>query len=78
MKGVIKMLLVIAGLLIGFGLGFFINAVVVWIIVALLKAIGVTMIGTWTVAFSFPLVLLFTIITMVIKGIFSVTITTER
>ena len=72
------MLLVIAGLLIGFGLGFFINAVVVWIIVALLKAIGITMIGTWTVAFSFPLVLLFTIITMVIKGIFSIKITTER
>ena len=71
------MLLIIAGLLIGFGLGFFINAAVVWIIVALLKAIGVTMIGTWTVAFSWPLVLLFTIIIAVIKGIFSIKITTE-
>ena len=64
------MLLVIIGLLIGFGLAFLINAATVWIIVTLLKAIGITMIGTWTVAFSWPLVLLFTIITMVIRGIF--------
>ena len=71
------MLLVIFGLLVGFGLGFFINAATVWIIVALLKAIGITMIGSWTVAFSWPLVLLFTIITMVIRGIFSIKITTE-
>ena len=72
------MLLVIIGLLIGFGLAFLINAATVWIIVALLKAIGITMIGTWTVAFSWPLVLLFTIITVVIRGILSITITTER
>jgi hypothetical protein len=72
------MLFVIIGLLIGFGLAFLINAATVWIIVALLKAIGITMIGTWTVAFSWPLVLLFTIITIVIRGIFSITITTER
>lgn len=71
------MLFVIIGLLIGFGLAFLINAVTVWIIVALLKAIGITMIGSWTVAFSWPLVLLFTIITMVIRGIFSIKITTE-
>ena len=64
------MLLVIIGLLIGFGLAFLINAATVWIIVTLLKAIGITIIGTWTVAFSWPLVLLFTIITMVIRGIF--------
>jgi hypothetical protein len=76
------MLFVIISLLIGFGLAFgltfLINAATVWIIVTLLKAIGVTMIGTWTVAFSWPLVLLFTIITVVIRGIFSITITTER
>ena len=71
------MLFVIIGLLIGFGLAFLINAATVWIIVTLLKAIGITMIGTWTVAFSWPLVLLFTIITMVIRGILSITITTE-
>ena len=64
------MLLVIIGLLIGFGLAFLINAATVWIIVALLKAIGITMIGSWTVAFSWPLVLLFTILTMTIRGIF--------
>lgn len=72
------MLFVIIGLLIGFGLAFLINAATVWIIVTLLKAIGITMIGGWTVAFSWPLVLLFTIITMVIRGIFSIKITTEE
>ena len=72
------MLLVIFGLLVGFCLGFFINAAVVWIIIALLKAIGITMIGSWTVAFSWPLVLLFTIVVIVIRGIFSVKITMEK
>ena len=72
------MLFVIIGLLIGFGLAFLINAATVWIIVALLKAIGITMIGTWTVAFSWPLVLLFTIVIMVIRGIFSVKVTMEK
>ena len=72
------MLLVIIGLLIGFGLAFLINAATVWIIVALLKAIGITMIGSWTVAFSWPLVLLFTIAVIVIRGIFSVKITMEK
>lgn len=71
------MLLVIIGLLIGFGLAFLINAATVWIIVALLKAIGITMIGSWTVAFSWPLVLLFTIITMVIRGLLSIKVTWE-
>lgn len=72
------MLLVIFGLLIGFGLGFFINAAIIWIVIALLKAIGITMIGSWTVAFSWPLVLLFTIVVMVIRGIFSVKVTMEK
>jgi hypothetical protein len=71
------MLLVIFGLLVGFGLGFFINAAFIWIVIALLKAIGITMIGTWTITFSWPLVLLFTIIIAVIKGIFSIKITME-
>lgn len=72
------MLSIIIGFLIGFGLGFLINAATIWIIVALLKAIGITMIGTWTVAFSWPLVLLFTIVVMIIRGIFCVKITMER
>lgn len=69
------MLAIIIGILIGFGVGFLINAATVWIIVALLKAIGITMIGTWTVAFSWPLVLLFTIVAMLIRGIFSIKVT---
>lgn len=69
------MLAIIIGFLIGFGIGFLINAAIVWAIVALLKAIGITMIGTWTVAFSWPLVLLFTIITILIRCLFSTKIT---
>jgi len=72
------MLAIIGFLLIGFGIAFLFNAVTVWVIVTLLKAIGITMIGTWTVAFSWPLVLLFTIVVMVIRGIFSVKVTMER
>ena len=72
------MLAIIGFLLIGFGIAFLFNAVPVWVIVTLLKAIGITMIGTWTVAFSWPLVLLFTIVVMVIRGIFSVKVTMER
>lgn len=72
------MLAIIIGLLIGFGIALLINAATVWIIVALLKAIGITMIGSWTVAFSWPLVLLFTIVAMLIRGIFSVKVTWEK
>lgn len=71
------MLAIIIGLLIGLGFCFLINAATVWVIVTLLKAIGITMIGTWTVAFSWPLVLLFTIVTVLIRGILSITITTK-
>lgn len=72
------MLMIIGFLLLGFGIAFLFNAATVWVIVTLLRAVGITMIGTWTVAFSWPLVLLFTIAIMVIRGIFSVKITMEK
>lgn len=71
------MLMIIGFLLLGFGIAFLFNAATVWVIVTLLRAVGITMIGTWTVAFSWPLVLLFTIVVMVIRGIFSVKVTME-
>ena len=72
------MLMIIGFLLLGFGIAFLFNAATVWVIVTLLRAVGITMIGTWTVAFSWPLVLLFTIAVIVIRGIFSVKITMEK
>ena len=68
------MMLIIGCVLLGYGLAFLINAGIVWLIVTLLQMIGVTMIGTWTVAFSWPLVVLFTLVVSIIRGIFSITI----
>ena len=64
------MLRLILSLLLGIGLGFIINAGLVWVICWGLKAIGITTIGSWTVAFSWPLVIVFTAIYYVIYGIF--------
>lgn len=47
------------------------NAGLVWLLCWGLKAIGLTTIGGWTVAFSWPLVLIFTIASVVLRGIFS-------
>lgn len=46
---------------------------IAWAICALLKAIGITTIGTWTVAFSWKLALLLALI----STIFSTKITTK-
>ena len=61
---------IVIGLLIGCAIGFLINAGLVWLLCWGLKAIGVTAIGGWTVAFSWPLVLIFTVIYMILRGIF--------
>ena len=64
------MLTLILALLLGIGLGFIVNAGLLWIICWGLKAIGITAIGSWTVAFSWPLVIVFTAIYYIIHGIF--------
>ena len=58
---------ILFGLLIGSGLS---NAALVWLICWGLKAVGITTIGSWTVAFSWPLVLIFTLVYMFLHGIF--------
>jgi hypothetical protein len=62
---------VLIGLLIGYAISFLLNAGIVWLLCWGLKAIGITAIGGWTVAFSWPLVLIFTVIYMILRGIFS-------
>ena len=46
------------------------NALVVWLLCWGLKAIGIYAIGGWTVAFSWPLVLVFVIVCSTLGGIF--------
>ena len=61
---------IVIGLLIGYAISFLLNAGLVWLLCWGLKAIGITTIGCWTVAFSWPLVLLFTVVYMILHGIF--------
>ena len=61
---------IVIGLLIGYAISFLLNAGLVWLLCWGLKAIGITAIGGWTVAFSWPLVLIFTVIYMILRGIF--------
>ena len=63
-------MMVLIGFLIGCAIGFLCNAELVWLLCWGLKAIGITAIGGWTVAFSWPLVLLFTVVYMILRGIF--------
>lgn len=60
---------ILIGLLIG-GISFLLNAGLVWLLCWGLKAVGITTIGGWTVAFSWPLVLIFTVIYIILHGIF--------
>ena len=64
-------ILVVIGLwIIGLGIGFLVNAGLVWLITWGLVKIGVTTILGWTVAFSWPLVIIFTVVFMILKAIF--------
>ncbi len=65
------MVAVIIGALVGLIIALLINAGLVWIICWGLKTVGITSIAGWTVAFSWPLVILFTVVCMVFRGIFS-------
>lgn len=65
------MLIVILCVILGLGLAFLIDAGFVWIICWALNAIGVHHIGSWRVEFSWPLVLIFLLISALISGFFA-------
>jgi len=44
---------------------------VVWVLCWALKAVGITTIGSWTVAFSWPLVLIVWLVSWFLRSIFS-------
>jgi len=63
--------IVIITIILGIALGFLLNAGFVWIICWALNAIGVHTIAGWTVQFSWPLVIVFTLICCLISGFFA-------
>ena len=66
-----KYVLVVGTFLATLILSFLCEAGIVWVICWALKAIGVTTIFGWTVAFSWPLTLLFWIASWMLNGLFS-------
>ena len=56
---------------------FLINTGIVWVLTWGLVQIGITTICGWTVAFSWPLVVVFTVVTAVLKSIFKTIITAK-
>ena len=57
------------GIIIVLALAFAIDAGIVWLLCWSLNGIGVHTIGGWTVQFSWPLVVLFIVVTIIITGI---------
>ena len=71
-------ILAVIGLwIIGLGLGFLVNAGLVWVITWGLVKIGITTIFGWTVAFSWPLVIVFMAVFIILKAIFGITVKKE-
>lgn len=66
-------LMIFVCFIIGLAITVAINAGLVWLITWALVKIGITTIFGWTVAFSWPLVIIFSIIVSVLKSTFSVT-----
>ena len=56
------------------GISFLMEAGVVWLLCWALNAIGIMTIGTVAVAFSWPLVLVVWLVSMLLRGIFKVTV----
>lgn len=63
-------MIIVIGLLVGYAIGFLTNACLVWLLCWGLKAVGITTICGWTVAFSWPLVLIFTVVYVILRSIF--------
>jgi len=63
---------IIGATFLGLALGFGINAILIYVIIWGLKAIGITTICGWTICFSWPLVIVFTLVILILRSIFSV------
>jgi preprotein translocase subunit SecE len=66
-----KVLAVIGVIILSLGIALAVNAGLIWLLTWGLVKLGITTICGWTVAFSWPLVIVFTIIYAILKGIFT-------
>lgn len=69
---------IISIILISFIISFLCTAAIVALLCWSLPAIGITTIGTWTIAFSWKLVLIVSFVLAVLRGIFSTKITVNK
>lgn len=76
MKGTI--FAIIGVILISFILSFLCTAAIVALLCWGLPAIGITTIGTWTIAFSWKLVLIVSFILAILRSIFSARVTVNK
>ena len=58
-------------------INFLINAGLVWILCWALPLIGITTIGSWPIVFSWPLVIVLTIVLTIFRTSFSIKIDTK-
>lgn len=75
MEIILSILAVLGTVLLTVGICFLINAGIVALLTWGLVQIGITTICGWTVAFSWPLVVVFTVVMVVLQSIFKTTIT---
>ena len=69
---------IIGIILVSFVVTFLCTAAIVALLCWGLPAIGITTIGTWTIAFSWKLVLIVSFILAVLRGIFSARVTVNK
>jgi len=62
----------ILGLIVGTIVAILIDAGIVWVLCWGLNAIGIHVLFGWTVCFSWPLAVVFTLMVMIIKGLFNI------
>lgn len=69
-----EILIYIAGLFVGLAFVLFWNALLVWALCWGLNTLGIFAIGPFVVQFSWPLVIVFTVVLTIIKSTFNITI----
>lgn len=69
---------VIGVILVSFAISFLCTAAIVALLCWGLPAIGITTIGTWTIAFSWKLVLIVSFVLGLLRGIFSTKVTVNK
>ena len=72
------MLMILVILFAYLAVAFLIDAGIVALLCWGLKAIGITMIGSWTVAFSWPLVIIFWLVTAILGSIFKAKVEVKK